>query len=269
MTWSTTAIINAVFIPLYIVLGLANLINVIKHGLARTSGFISLLLFSFCHLVGNILLVYEYVKHYPSITTTVWGYILQSIGLSFLVSAGLAFFTRAKADLLVDEDHKKRLSRRTKLLNLVNIGALICTITGYTSVDFTNAQGQVINLALPIQTKIGAILYIALILLILFITIVGLRGVESQTEAKAIKIVLLVSLPLMVVRNGYGVYSIFDGGFLMPKNVWVKLVLQYVSEYGALAVMIMLGFMMGKMGETREYDVEEGSTASRTPMKNW
>ncbi|KAJ1028391.1 hypothetical protein NDA16_001558 [Ustilago loliicola] len=264
----TEALPYIIFIPLYLLLGLANLLNVIKHGFARTSGFISLLLFSLCHLTGNIILVYEYLKHYPSITTTVWGYILQSIGLSFLVSAALAFLSRAKTSLLTDPDQQTRIARRTKLLNLVNIGALICVITGYTSVDFTNSQGQVINPNLPIQTKIGAILYIALILVILVLTL-GLRGAETQTEAKAIRMFMLVSSALMVVRSGYGVYTTFTGGVLMPKNIWVRLVLQYISEFGALAAMTSLGFMMGKLREVRDYDMEEASTGSGTPLKSW
>lgn len=230
-------------------------------------GFISLLLFSILHLIGNVMLVYEYNDHYKSINVTVWGYILQSIGLSFLVSASLAFYSRARSTLQT-EDETKRTAKAMRLLNLVNIAALVCIITGYTSTSFTNAQGEVINPSLPIETKVGAVLYVVLIVTIAGLSLVGLKN-ASIGEAKLIRLALGVALPLTLIRAAYAVYSTIDGGILMPKNVWVKLVLQYIVEFLALCVYTGLGFMMEKTGVSGSYDLEVGSGASTYKTQQW
>lgn len=257
MTWPTTTIFDAVFIPLYAIVGVLNLVNVVRHGRGRTVGFISLLIFSLVHLAGNILLVAEYKANYASIDVTVWGYILQSVGLSFLVSASIAFYTRARG-LLHEADKADRI---TKLLNLVNLAALICIITGYTSTDFTNAQGEVINPKLPVQCKIGALLYVGLIVVMALMATVRLAS-ASIGEAKLIKLSLLVAMTFMLVRAAYSVYATFKGSILVPNNVWVKLVLQYMAEFLALATYTALGFLLDRTAKTAHFHIEDGAGIS-------
>ena len=257
MTWPTTILIDTVFIPLYVAAGLLNLANVVKHGRTRTVGFISLLLVSLLHLVGNILLVVEYHQHYSSINVTVWGYILQSIGLSFLVSASLAFYSRART-ALQDEDAARRTVRLLKLLNLVNLAALVCVITGYTSTDFTDAEGHVLaKVQLPVQATVGAVLYVVLVLTIIVVSLVGLRH-ASSSETRVIRTALLVAAPLMLIRAAWAVYTTHSGSILVPKNIWLKLVLQYITEYAALAAMTALGFLISKLNQ--KPDIEQVSS---------
>lgn len=247
--WPTSAVIDAVFIPLYVVLLVLNARNVFHHGRSRTGGFISLLIFALVHLAGNVILVVEYTQHYTSVTATVWGYILQSVGLSFLVSASIAFFARARACLRGGEE--PRVGRAVKLLNLVNLAALVCVITGYTSTSFTDAQGHMIpNVHLPAQTKVGAVLYVLLALTAGGMALLGLKTSAAEgnkgREAKKIKIALLVACPLMIVRAGYATYTVWTGSALVPTNIWVKLVLQYIAEYAAVLVYTALGFVLPK-----------------------
>lgn len=154
-----------------------------------------------------------------------------------------------------------------KLLNLVNLAALICVITRYSRTKCTNCQAEMFNPSLPVQTKVAAVVYIALLLTIFLLAVVFLEGVQRQTDPKVMEVVLLVALPLMAIRSGYAAYPTFSGGLLVPKNVWIKLVVQCILEYGACAVLTALGFMVGKAREVREYDLEEGSNGSGTPMK--
>ena len=133
--------------------------------------------FLFCHLFGNVLLVYEYLSTYPSTTSTVWRYILKSIRLSFLVTAALAFLSRVRTSLLADDEEKKKLGITMKLLNLVNLSALICLITRYSRTKCTNCQAEMFNPSLPVQTKVAAVVYIALLLTIFLLAVVGLEGV--------------------------------------------------------------------------------------------
>jgi hypothetical protein len=47
-SWTAEAIIDTVFIPLYAILLVTNIFNVIKHGLTREAGYFFLLLVSVC-----------------------------------------------------------------------------------------------------------------------------------------------------------------------------------------------------------------------------
>ncbi|TKY87397.1 hypothetical protein EX895_004074 [Sporisorium graminicola] len=262
MTWPTGIIIDTVFIPLYVAFALLNLLNVVKHGFKRTVGFISLLLVSLVHLVGNVILVVEYTKHdKASINVTVWGYILQSVGLSFLVSASLAFFARARAEMHDRAGQDALTGKGVKLLNLVNLAALVCVITGYTDTNFTDAQGNVLTkVSLPTQAVVGAVLYVVLVVVILALALAGLRGTRAAgtNETHTIRIALIVALPLMLVRAAWSVYTTKAGSILVPKSIWAKLVLQYISELAALAVLTALGFLISR-AETieTELDIEQ------------
>ena len=268
MTWPAVIIINCTFIPLYLILCILNIFNIVKHGARKTTGFLSLLLFSLTHLTGNLILVIEYNLHHSSINTTIWGYILQSIGLSFLVSASLALFTRAKTSLTHNEAGKKRRDRINKFLNSINLAALICFIVGYTSVSFTDKQGNVVNPTLPVETKVGAGLYVALIVGIFTMTVVGLKSVKGDSEEEKIKGVLCIGLPMMAVRAGYAVYTVESGTVLQAKNVWIKLVCQYVMEFGAVCVFTGLGLWLEKVQKEERVDEEESvGTGSGSPMK--
>ncbi|SJX62094.1 uncharacterized protein SRS1_12943 [Sporisorium reilianum f. sp. reilianum] len=263
MTWPTAIIIDTTFIPLYTITLTLNALHVLRHGLKRTSGFISLLLVSILHLVGNILLVVEYTQHYTSINVTVWGYILQSIGLSFLVSASLAFYSRARAQMQEGDSGKGRVVR---VGNVVNVVALVCVVTGYTSTSFTDAQGHVLgNVHLPAQAVVGAALYVGLSTAVLALSLVHLRS--AATEARTIRIALLVASPLMLARAAWAVYTVEAGSVLVAKNIWAKLVLQYVCEFAALAVLTVLGFLVAK-GEAG-WDVERVDSSEAKMSHSW
>lgn len=259
MTWPTTIIIDCVFIPLYLALLVLNVFNMVKHGHRKTVGFFSLFLVSILHLVGNFMLVVENGQHDASVTVVVWGFILQSVGLSPLISSGLAFYSRARSSLQHNDDGGKREARLSRLLNLVNIAALVCIITGYTSTTFVDAQGRPLaDPKLPVQTKVGAVLYVLLTATLVGLTLVGLKDARTGgQETRVIRTTLAVATPLMVVRAAFAAYTTFSGTILVPKSIWAKLVLQYVTELAALAVLTSVGFLIEKPALGRSaYDVE-------------
>lgn len=265
MTWPTSIVIDTVFIPLYVILFVANIPNVIKHGHKRAVGFISLPIFALLHLVGNVMLVVEYKKNYSSINVAVWGYILQSIGMSFIVTASLAFYGRAKTEHEWVDAKVATTNRMTKLLNLANLAALICVISGYSSVNFTNAQGDVINPKLPTETKVGALLYLALFIIIAFLTLFTLPSPSAQErDPRLLKLAILYVTPLMLARAAYSIYSTFSGTILLPKNIWVKFVFQYLSEFIAVCIYTALGYLLGKVTQAK-YAVDE-EMASSNPI---
>lgn len=262
MTWPTSVIIDTVFIPLYVLTLGANLRNVVHHGRSRSASFVSLLLVSLLHLVGNVLLVVEYNQHNASIQVASWGYTLQSVGLSFVVSACLAFYSRAHTELHGQEPLTARIVR---LGNLVNLAALICVITGYTSASFTDAQGHALDkVHLPAQAKVGAALYVVLVVAVLALVLFGLRGARGRTEAATVKFALLVATPLMLVRAAWSIYTVQAGSIVKPNNIWAKLVLQFITEFVALSVLTALGLLISKAKPAFDIEHVESYTPTKT-----
>lgn len=260
MTWPTSIIIDTVFIPIYIVLAGLAFLNCTKHGRQRSVGFISLLIFAVVRVVGNILIVVEYNNHYTSITTTVWGYILQSIGYSFLYSSSLAFYLRAEQSTT---DHDSvLLAKLPRFLHLANLAALVLVIVGQSSVKYTNADGAFITPHLPIEAKIGVIIYIVITLILLALVLFAMRN-TLDVEARVLLITLAIGLPLMLIRVGYSTFASFTNSTLMPKNIWVKLVLQYITELAVMVLYTLLGLRISKLEPPYEtpINVEDGQAS--------
>ncbi|GAC92581.1 hypothetical protein PHSY_000135 [Pseudozyma hubeiensis SY62] len=267
MTYSTATIINIAFIPLYLPLFVLNILNLVHHRPIRTSGYLPLLIVTVLHLVGNTILVVDYTRSIRSVNLTVWGFILQSIGLSPMISAVLAFYANAR-DLMGQgtERSEKTIGR---VLNLINLAAMICIITGYTNTTFTDSKGILLSHpTLPIQTKIGSILYILLTATLLAITTFGLNSDTKRT--RTIRCALFISTPLMIVRSAFAAYTTFSGSILVVKSIWAKLVLQYVSEFVALAVLTCLGLVIKRHQGTREEVVGGGGDdVESVARKGW
>ncbi|CDW98396.1 hypothetical protein [Sporisorium scitamineum] len=184
--------------------------------------------------------------------------------MSFLVSASLAFFSRARTAIRAGGDG---VVRWVRLGNLVNLVALVCVVTGYSTTSFTNARGEVLDrVSLPVQTKIGAVLYVVLSVAIFSATVLFLRaGGEGDRCTRIIKGALVVATPLMLFRSSWSVYTVEEGSLLHPKNIWVKLVLQYVAEFAALVVLTAVGFGVGNVRE-EGWDVEDGDGYGQKPL---
>ncbi|KAJ9477942.1 hypothetical protein PHBOTO_001497 [Pseudozyma hubeiensis] len=266
MTYSTATIINLTFIPLYLPIFVLNILNLIHHRPIRGSGYLPLLIVTVLHLAGNTILVVDYALSVHSVELTVWGFILQSIGLSPMISAVLTFYANAR--VLLGHGDATWEKRSGKLLNLINLAAMICLITGYTYTKFTDSNGiPLSHPVLPIQTKIGAILYIALTTTLLAITAFGLKPNTKRT--RTIRCALFIATPLMIIRSAFATYITFSGSILVVKNIWVKLVLQYVSEFVALAVLTCLGLVLKRCQGMEEEVLVERDDVESVARKGW
>jgi len=106
--WPATAIIDLVFVPLYGILLIVNVMNVFKHGFSKVAGYISLLIVSAritptplhidvncsVKIVGDTLLVVTENGSSSSVSVAVWGLILSQLGFLPLIAATNAFIIR-------------------------------------------------------------------------------------------------------------------------------------------------------------------------------
>lgn len=272
MTWPTQIIIDCVFIPLYATLLLLNLPSVVKHAHDRSGGLISLLLVTVLHLVGNVMLVVACTKHNASATVVIWGSILQSVGLSPLISSVLAIWSHARSTL---HPRDKWSTRVVRMMNLVNMVALVCLITGYTGTDFTDDHGVPLKKPhLAVQTKVGAVLYILLSFVLVLLVVLGLRHIRRGQQNAAIRPILLVASTLMLIRSAYAAYTTFSASLLVPRSIWTKLVLQYITELAALTALTCLPFLIKKTTpnaiQVSSFDVErDGTQLPAKPLQAW
>lgn len=59
----TSIVIDIVFIPVFVILAIAAVVDVLRHGRGKVAGFIQLLIFCLTRLVGNALLAGACVSH--------------------------------------------------------------------------------------------------------------------------------------------------------------------------------------------------------------
>lgn len=106
MAWSTETVIDAIFIPLYAVVLIANLFNCAKHGMKKEGGY--LLLVVACgrtacclslsnttvKITGSVLLILFNTGRSTDVNVDIWGQILIQLGLFPLLAASLVFIQK-------------------------------------------------------------------------------------------------------------------------------------------------------------------------------
>ncbi|UZJ55602.1 hypothetical protein CBS101457_004922 [Exobasidium rhododendri] len=261
MSWPSTVITDAVFIPIYIILLGLSLFNVFRHGHGKASGFVFLAIFCVSRMIGNILLVDAYDNNYKSLEVVKWGYILQGLGYSFFISATAAFYTRARdPDSTITQDIanlRKGIRGMTvaKAIHLVNIIALILLVTGYTDSDGifpTSGSAASTKTTLNIKAKIGYVIYVVLTVVLAGL-VIALARQEPSRETKFIIIACLAALPFMMSRSVYVTYQGFSQ-HPFQRTLWVKIVFEYIPEVFVIVIYSVLGFKLTKL--VQRSDVE-------------
>lgn len=188
------------------------------------------------------MLTQQYYKHYSDLDEVKWGYILHGIGYSFLATSALSFLAivHANANGLGDATAKGyKRPWLLRILHLVNVGALILLITGYSkSSDVFNATNS--NAKLNSEARIGDILYCAVTLVLFGYT----STLVPKTMGSNKKILgrVFLGLVFMAIRCGYATWHTFRVPFL-GVNVWVKLGLDYVPEVLAVLSFVTIAFI--------------------------
>ncbi|UZJ53790.1 hypothetical protein CBS101457_003110 [Exobasidium rhododendri] len=264
MTWPATVLVDAVFIPIYAILLLMSLFNVIRHGHGRAAGYIFLVIFSLVRLAGNIMLVVAYNQKYDNFYVIEWGFILQSLGYTFFLSATLAFYQRAKNPTSADGVKEKLFKSPARLLGLASIVGLVLLITGYTASPgiFPNSSGATDpNATLDIKAKIGDCIFCAITIIIALLTVTSIRNPPSNVS-RTIFLFILLALPFMAVRIGYVTYQSFPKDPL-DRTLWSKIVFDYITEVIVVLTYFILGFAMRKTSTTDVETIQEYSSSDQ------
>lgn len=251
MTWPSSVIVDAIFIPIYLALTALSVFDVVRQPKGMRASFVYLVIFSIVRLVANVLLVYAYHDQYKNTYVTVWGFILQGLGYSFLISATLGLTSRGMQDPYSDPSFKEMIvgekgkQRAPKLLNIANVVALILLIIGYNEstgafpgVDGNNSSGQNLNGLV----KVGDAIYVVLTPIMFLFAALSLARAHYP-EQRLIFRTIMFALVFMAVRAGYVAYLVFTNRVFTAPLV-PKLILQYVMEVCAVVIYGILGIVL-------------------------
>lgn len=194
------------------------------------------------------MLTEQYYKHYSSVNMVKWGYILHGIGYSFLVTSALSFLAivHANANGLGHATAKGYKGPWIlRILHLVNLGALILLITGY-SKSGDVFDGNHTDAKLNSDTHIGDFIYCG-ITLVLFAYLLVLFP-KTRGGNKNILSRVLIALIFMAIRCGYATWHTYQVPFL-GVNLWIKLALDYIPEVLAVLAFITIAFIHHDRGQ--------------------
>ncbi|CDU25012.1 uncharacterized protein SPSC_04845 [Sporisorium scitamineum] len=242
MTLPDSVLVYEIFIGVYVFTFILSLVCGLRNGFSKAAGFFSLVLFSAFRLASNIMLTDQYYKHYSSVDMVKWGYILHGIGYSFLVTSALSFLaiTHARANGLGDATAKGyKRPWALRVLHLVNIGALVLLITGY-SKSGDVFDGQHNNARLNSKAHIGDIIYCGITLVLFGYT--AMLFPKTMGSDKQILARVFLALVFMAVRVAYTTWHTYQVPFL-GVSLWPKVGLDYIPEVLAVLSFVLITFV--------------------------
>ncbi|EPQ31817.1 uncharacterized protein PFL1_00016 [Pseudozyma flocculosa PF-1] len=256
MSQPVSVTIDEVFVAIYALLFLLAVAAAFKQGFSRAAGFFSLVLFTGVKLAGNAILIYVYHDNYKNTNMVTTGYILRGLGYSFLVSSVISFLSGVYN---ADQPPKSKKPFLLRLLHLANIAALVLLIMGYSNSDSvfdgTSTDGKLDSKA-PIGDAIFAVITVFAFLFTLFLF------PRSSSHHRKILVRVVLALPLMLVRVGFGTYKTAHRDFLKSFTVWQNLGFEWVEEVLAVLLLLSVAFV----GKDRDEMRGSGKWEERYPL---
>ncbi|KJZ72865.1 hypothetical protein HIM_07809 [Hirsutella minnesotensis 3608] len=212
-----------------------------KHGLARSSGWSSLMLLSVARLIGSALRL-SYVSQPTNVGLYIGWMTLNNIGLGPLILILLGLLGRVFQSIN-RQGHvvvKPTYHRLTEILMLV---AIILIAVGGSQSNYSFDRGQlVIQYSSTSHAGLGlAIVVLALLFAELFLAFRN-QGYVAQGEHRII-LAVVISLPFVIVRLIYSCLVVFGG---VRPDVWIYLGMLVIMEMIVVLICEVLGFTLGK-----------------------
>jgi hypothetical protein len=247
-----------VYIPVFFL----TLIVVFRHGFKREMGWIYLAIFCIVRIVGAIFKI-EASHHPDSKTDIEWATILQSVGLSPLLMASLGLLKRIIDEVsnhipsetsifamqggLVGNIIAKRAtanSRRSRIIQVTQlpttIALILCIVGGMDAADGGSeaTTGQK-------YTKIGAIIFLFVYVLLFVLAVITVRDVGNAPRGeKRIYWVVVMALPLLAVRLLWTLLASFLNNSMFSTlggDIWVQLAMAIGEEFVIVVMYTMAG----------------------------
>ncbi|KAF2032367.1 hypothetical protein EK21DRAFT_110042 [Setomelanomma holmii] len=238
-------VVAGVELAFYIPTSILAIIICVRHGFHRSSGWIFTLILCTVRIAGAIC---QFISHNNQstglITATI---IIDSIGLSPLLLATLGILSRF-VDFINSRAAPIFTVKHFRLLQLLITVGLILSIVGGTS---SNIQPNG-HIEVETTSKVGIILYIIAyvgLALVFAISIPRLHVVIGKERRVAVAIVL--AMPFILVRLVYSACAVFLHNHLfnmVTGSVVVLVVMDVAMEFIVVAIYILLGFAVDKVG---------------------
>lgn len=189
-----------------------------------------------------------YHEHYHNTGVVIAGFVLQSMGFAFLISASLQLLARAIQVAPADGAPPAKQIRVIRLLQIPSLIALVLMIIGYQFVPDNAWSGA--SVTLPAEIKVSSLIFCGLVMVIIALDLIHLTskvppsfmgGMQPQDttrgEPRLILIcVLLASLP-MAIRAVYSAVLMFTSNPFTAAPI-TRAILEYAME--ALVMLIYL-----------------------------
>ncbi|EHK50887.1 uncharacterized protein TrAtP1_009260 [Trichoderma atroviride] len=191
----------------YVVTLICSIFVSFRHGLARSSGWIFLTIFSIIRVVGCSAQIATITA--TSDTAETIATILGFLGLSPLLLATLGILTRVYYYLLERPYNTVFNLFVAKIVQIPAVVALILCIVGATSAD------TAADIMTQDTVKDGVIVYLVVLILLILLTIGAYitRHVTERRGERTMLLIITLSLPFLLVRIINSLLLIFDKHF--------------------------------------------------------
>lgn len=208
-------------------------------------------------MVGYILLVVADHQHYSNTGTVIAGFVMQSIGYTWLITVSLNLYKRATdpdSNLLTMNNQNQSPKSSTeamalRVLHIASIVALVLLIIGFNNVPSGLFEGQS-GVKLPTTIKVADLLFcaitgilIALVLIALVapISALGDSTPKSASQSRRTLLFILAALPFMSIRVAFVTWSMFRSSNPLRPNLVLKAILEYLTE----TIVVIIYFVLG------------------------
>ncbi|CAL1696173.1 unnamed protein product [Somion occarium] len=198
-------IIAIVEIVLYVPILATSAFLTLRHGLARTSGWIFLVILSIIRIVGGSIHLASEVGDPNNITLKIVFSILEGAGLSPLLLATIGFLVT-----VAQHAFEPSVTRALHLFGMLSGTSLALTIVGGTKIANADGDESKLNSGATLR-HVGAILFLVLYILLFFVH--GFYWTQKHKIMKYRRKLLAgvsTALPFLGVRVLYSVLSAFS-----------------------------------------------------------
>ncbi|KAJ5578586.1 uncharacterized protein N7459_007550 [Penicillium hispanicum] len=214
---------------------------VFRHGLLTNAGFLFVVLFALCRIVGaccDLATISNY-----STSLFIAAAICSSIGLSPLMLVCSGLLSRANKSIKRVRGHGVLPWYASHAFRFLTIIAMVLTIVG-----ITNNMSEEALLHPDSLVKVGIILYLAaFVVLEIFLVVIALRRNSLEPGEHRILLAVAISSPFILVRVLYVLFVWFlhNSTFgLMNGNVTVQLVMSVLEEMAVIVICLGVGLTL-------------------------
>jgi hypothetical protein len=265
--WDAESKIELIFVIIYGILFILNIVNVFKHGIARVFGYVFLLLVSCLKIAGDTLLLEVYTGESTSIEVAIWGLILSQLGFFPLLNATFSFIHKWIGTWQHEDPSLTRWSNIIRIIHPLVLGALVCAVLGGV---WTNPTSGRVNTGYDLR-RVSDILFLFVTSLIMGIVVrMMIKSKSREQRFDLLLVQVLIVTFILLVRIIYATAQAFLSTPQNPNhNTWVYLGLLLIPDCLAISIYTICGLILKPTQPapiSQQYVVDDQDVPSQIPQ---